>query len=428
MTAIDLSILSVSPTSICAAGTYRPRELASPGHTGTVETHSVARCERTQLATRCHWCRCRHVPWHGARPVFLFSDDSGTDRGGLPGRDYGRLHWRCQSRRISDRCRGIDLRHKSLTSRSFTDQRDRRSRRRIGCLGTPLGSALARRLACHRRNFGRMYHGAWPGNHSPGCTARTPCARHELYFHRCRRRHSVRRNSSTRLPQNQHHGSLDRGCGGRCRRRRHCNCVLAWHPPCGSPTTHQDLSQPPRARAAWYAVIAASFLFSFGLVPHTIYWFDYLARDLGLGYTIAGWHWTGVGIFAILGPVAAAWLAQRAGTAIAIIITYFVLAAGLGIPWLAQTTAVLVASTIIFGAQPGASTLLGARARDLGSAGDMPAMMRTTILANGMGSALAGIMIPKLLDITGSYELLFLTGGLAMLIGGLLCLATSVTR
>ncbi len=206
--------------------------------------------------------------------------------------------------------------------------------------------------------------------------------------------------------------------------------IACWHGirHIAAPTAHQDMSQPPRVRAAWYAVIAASFLFSFGLVPHTIYWFDYLARDLGLGYTIAGWHWTGVGIFAILGPVAAAWLAQKVGTATAIIITYFALAVGLGVPWLAQTTALLIASTIIFGAQPGASTLLGARARDLGSAGEMPAMMRTTILANGLGSAMAGIMIPKLLDITGSYELLFLTGGLAMLIGGLLCLATSVTR
>ncbi len=94
-------------------------------------------------------------------------------------------------------------------------------------------------------------------------------------------------------------------------------------------------------------------------------------------------------------------------------------------PWLAQTTTALIASTIIFGVQPGASTLLGARARDLGSAPEMPVMMRSIILANGIGSALAGIAVPKLLDLTGSYELLFLTGGLAMLLGGLLCLGTS---
>jgi len=195
-----------------------------------------------------------------------------------------------------------------------------------------------------------------------------------------------------------------------------------------APTTPESTTQPRRARLAWYAVVAASFLFSFGLVPHTIYWFDYLARDLGLGYTVAGWHWTGVGVFAVLGPIAAAWLAQKTSTATAIIVTYLILAAGLGLPWFAQATSALIASTLIFGAQPAASTLLGARARDLGSAGDMPAMMRTTILANGSGSAMAGIAIPKLLEITRSYELLFLTGSLAMLFGGLLCLATSTRR
>lgn len=184
-------------------------------------------------------------------------------------------------------------------------------------------------------------------------------------------------------------------------------------------------SRAPRAGFAWYAIVAASFLFSFGLVPHTIYWFDYLARDLALGYTIAGWHWTGVGVCAILGPVAAAWLATRIGTALALAATYFIMAAGLGVPWFDQTLMALLASTIIFGVQPGVSTLLGARARDLGSPDDMPAMMRTIILANGIGSAFAGIAIPKLLDITGSYEFLFLTGGAAMLAGGLASLATA---
>jgi predicted MFS family arabinose efflux permease len=188
-----------------------------------------------------------------------------------------------------------------------------------------------------------------------------------------------------------------------------------------NPGEHHE--QPhPRARAAWYAIVAASFLFSFGIVPHTIYWFDYIARGLGHGYGIAGWHWTGVGIWAILGPVLAAWLARVAGTSFAAAVAYFVMAAGVALPWLTHAGPALVLSSIIFGAQPGVSTLLGARARDLGTADEMPAMMRTIILANGIGSAIAGITVPMLLDLTGSYELLFLTGGIALACGGFLCL------
>ena len=197
---------------------------------------------------------------------------------------------------------------------------------------------------------------------------------------------------------------------------RGVHCILA--PAANENTARQQTS----SRAAWYAVIAASFLFSVGLVPHTIYWFDYLARDLELGYTIAGWHWTTVGIFAILGPIIVARLANATSTAFAMTVAYLILAAGLAAPWVSQTMVALVTSTIIFGAQPAVSTLLGARARDLGSADQMPGMMRTIILSNGIGSAMAGLAVPKLLDTTGSYELLFLTAGCVMGLGGLLCL------
>lgn len=184
----------------------------------------------------------------------------------------------------------------------------------------------------------------------------------------------------------------------------------------------------PRSKALWYAVIVSSMLFSVGIVPHTIYWFDYIASDLSLGYAIAGWHWTGVGICAILGPIAAASLARRTTTSMATAITFTVMAIGVALPWFAHGQAGLIISTIIFGAQPALSTLLGARARDLGRADEMPAMIRSIILANAIGSAAAGMTIPLLLDLTQSYELLFLVGGIALLLGAILSAPALITR
>ena len=163
----------------------------------------------------------------------------------------------------------------------------------------------------------------------------------------------------------------------------------------------------------WAAIVAASFLFSFGIVPHTIYWFDYIARDLGHGYWFASVHWTGVGLFAILGPLFAAWLAGVAGTALATGIVYLTMTIGVGLPWVTHSFSALAVSTMIFGAQPAVSTLLGARARDLGTPRDMQAMMRAIILSNGIGSAIGGMSVPMLLGATGSYETLFLAGGVA---------------
>ena len=52
--------------------------------------------------------------------------------------------------------------------------------------------------------------------------------------------------------------------------------------------------------------------FSFGIVPHTIYWVDFLVRDVGLSMNMAGWHWSVVGLSAFLGPlVTAALLPHR---------------------------------------------------------------------------------------------------------------------
>ena len=66
--------------------------------------------------------------------------------------------------------------------------------------------------------------------------------------------------------------------------------------------------------------------------------------------------------------------------------------------------------------------MIAARTRDLGSAAQTPAMMRTTIVANGIGAAIGGILIPGMLNATGSYALLFVSAGGAFFVGGLLCL------
>ena len=187
-------------------------------------------------------------------------------------------------------------------------------------------------------------------------------------------------------------------------------------------------SEAPAATArsptsiAWYALVASSFLFSIAIVPHTIYWFDYIARWLDHGYDAAGAHWFAVGVFGILGPILAAAMARKLGTSIAMAMVYFLLAAGIAAPAFSNALPYLIVSTVIFGMQPGVSTMIAARARDLGSAEQTPQMMRATIVANGIGAGVGGLAIPGLLEATGSYTLLFLFGGGAFVVGGLLCL------
>jgi len=165
----------------------------------------------------------------------------------------------------------------------------------------------------------------------------------------------------------------------------------------------------------WTVMVVAHFLFSLGLVPHTLYWVDFIARDLGHGLAVGGLHWAVVGVFAVLGPWAMAWLAGRIGTARALVVSFAVLGAGLAAPALAAAVPALWASSVIFGAQPGVSALMAARVRDLGSADAMAALMRLMIMANAIGSGLGGLAAPIIFDTTGDVRPLFLAAAAMML-------------
>ncbi len=194
---------------------------------------------------------------------------------------------------------------------------------------------------------------------------------------------------------------------------------------------------PPRV-LAWYLLVAASAWFSFGIVPHTIYWFDFIARANGLGDDIAGHHWMAIGIAGIVGPLLAARLADEWGARAAAVTGFLLLAIGVGLPAFAQYQAALWISTILFGLQPGVSGLIATRVRDIGSDGQVLAMMRVVILANGVGAAAGGLLYPVLFGIAnfesagfdranftgaGGYSIVFLVGGIGFLIGAGCCLA-----
>lgn len=169
----------------------------------------------------------------------------------------------------------------------------------------------------------------------------------------------------------------------------------------------------------WRGLVAANFLFSFGIVPHTIYWVDFLVRDVGLSMESAGLQWSIVGISAFLGPIISAAMAARIGISATLLIVFVLLGLGVAGPAFLAVLPVLWFSSILYGGQPGLASVMAARAREMGTATDMPRMMRITILANACGAAIGGLSFPWILELSGSYDPLFILGGGAMLIGGI---------
>ena len=177
----------------------------------------------------------------------------------------------------------------------------------------------------------------------------------------------------------------------------------------------------------WRGLVAANFLFSFGIVPHTIYWVDFLVRDVGLGMEVAGWHWSVVGLSAFLGPLVTAAIAGRIGISPTLLIFFTLLGFGVIGPAFLAVAPVLWFSSVFYGGQPGLASIMAARAREMGSAADMPRMMRVTILANACGAAVGGLAFPYLFEVSG-YGNLFLLGGAAMFLGAIVTLPRRVPR
>ena len=176
----------------------------------------------------------------------------------------------------------------------------------------------------------------------------------------------------------------------------------------------------------WWGLVAANFLFSFGIVPHTIYWLDFLVRGIGYSMEMAGLQWSIVGIFAFLGPIISAIIATRIGTSATLVLAFVLLGLGVSGPAFLSITAVFWLSSIIYGAQTGVASILAASARGIGkSAADMPQLMRVLILSNACGAAAGGILFPTMLNL-GSYEWLFICGGTAILLGGMIALIRKV--
>ncbi len=183
-----------------------------------------------------------------------------------------------------------------------------------------------------------------------------------------------------------------------------------------------ETQAPPPWRRDSSRLVVAQGLFAIGLVPHSIYWVDYIARGLDLGIGQGGVQWVLVGIGAVGGTYLCGWLADRIGFASALVLVFAVLAAGIAIPVLYPGSLILIASSLIFGAQPGLSAVISGRARQVVGARNMPHVWRRMVLSVGVSQTVGGYALVALFNATGSYTAVFLIGGAAMALGAILSL------
>ena len=181
---------------------------------------------------------------------------------------------------------------------------------------------------------------------------------------------------------------------------------------------------PPLIALRWSwtitGLVAARMFFTLGLIPHTLFWVDYLVRGLDRGIAFGGLQWTLFGLGAISGTYLWGRLADRIGFRAGLTLSFAAVACGVALPVLEPAVWALVASSLVVGAQPGLTAIMGGRTHQLVGPQRMATVSRWMALVAGIAQAVGGYAYVALFDAVRSYMPIFLIGGAAMAAGGII--------
>lgn len=183
----------------------------------------------------------------------------------------------------------------------------------------------------------------------------------------------------------------------------------------------------PQAALKWtptvIGLVSARTLFSLGLIPHTIYWVDYLVRGLGHSMEFGGWHWALFGAGAISGTYLWGRLADRIGFRTGLALAFGAVAAGIALPVIQPAVWALVLSSLVVGAQPGLTAILSGRVHQLMGPDGMAGVWRLSALVSTIVQAVGAYGYVTLFAVTQSYVPIFLCGSAAMGLGAVIAIS-----
>lgn len=184
--------------------------------------------------------------------------------------------------------------------------------------------------------------------------------------------------------------------------------------PARDPATAAPAAIP---RAAVWLVIVAYGLDAAGNVPHTLFWVDYLARELALGLRSGSNYWILFGLGAAIGPVFAGLAAAHLGFRAALVAALLAAALAVGLPLFNSSVWALVLSSLLVGALLQAVVALSAGSlAELVPAARQQQFWGRATLAFALLQAIGGYGFSAMYTAIGSYAPLFgVAAGLLLL-------------
>lgn len=171
-------------------------------------------------------------------------------------------------------------------------------------------------------------------------------------------------------------------------------------------------------------VMAAYAMDGVGFVPHTVFWVDYLAREVGMGQTIASFQWAVLGVGAVFGPFIVGRAAKKLGWHGALLSGFLAKSIATALPVISVSMASITVSSFVVGAMiPGIVALTAGRLSEImGPAGHKKIWGMATAMFAAFQAA-GGYALAFVYALLGTYEPLFSIGAV-ILASGVLLLST----
>jgi predicted MFS family arabinose efflux permease len=181
----------------------------------------------------------------------------------------------------------------------------------------------------------------------------------------------------------------------------------------------------PAVRRTVGLLLLAYGLNAVGYLAHTLFWVDYLVRELGLSLATGGAYWAMFGLGAAIGPLLTGALADSLGLKRCLLAGFVLKACAAILPVLSSGPLALFASSLLMGIfTPGIASLVSAYALDRVSASHhrktWGLLTSGFALAQAGGGALMAFAAARL----DSYQPLFCVSAVA-LVGSVACIAVS---
>ena len=170
-------------------------------------------------------------------------------------------------------------------------------------------------------------------------------------------------------------------------------------------------------------VVTAHALNAIGYLAHTLFWVDYIVRELGMPLATGGFLWSIFGLGAAVGPLLTGALADKFGLKRCLIVAFLLKALSAALPLLSDGFSTLLTSSLLMGIlTPGIAALVSAYALDRVGAEHHRKAWGMATFSFAIAQAAGGFLMALAAARLDSYRPFFIVSAVALL-GSLVCIA-----